>query len=181
MSISDCSKPAGTSALQLPSALMPFDDIIDGYFPLQVSLAQMMARLGADYALVELSYAPIMRIPGLAHDAPVPLNIREGTAGSIKRMLIEVDLRNPPLRLRGHGAWSWNDTKHAEDVLDPMTRLAEPAYLTGLRHPAPPQQSQPLCLTGTDNTGQAILDHFAWPHAPRPIDPLFARPCLARL
>jgi len=114
---------------------MPFDDIIDGYFPLQVSLAQMMARLGADYALVDLSYAPIMRIPGLAHDAPVPLNIREGTAGSITRMLIEIDLRTLPLRLRGHGTWTWNDTGVAENVLDPMTRLAEPAFLIGLRHP----------------------------------------------
>lgn len=171
------------SSLQPLPSLQPFEEIIDGYFPLQVSLAQMMDRLRASYALVDLSYAPIMRIPDLPHDAPVPLNIREGTAGSISRMLIEVDLRNGPVHLRGRGAWSWNDTGTTEDLLDPMTRLAEPAFLYGLKYPVVSETSPTTLLIGDDKLTyfQQTLEHFGWPLESRSKDAVFESPNLSRL
>lgn len=111
-----------------------FGDTIDGYFPLRVSLAQMLARKGFAAALVTLRYAPIMHIPGLPLDAPVPLTIRAGVAGVIH----ELSLCAAPSRLSGFGDWRWltpfpDDMGEAEPTrLDPNTRLAEPAYLTGL-------------------------------------------------
>lgn len=111
-----------------------FDDTIDGYFPLQVSLAQMLARNGFAAALVTLRYAPIMHIPGLPLDAPVPLTIRAGVAGVIH----ELSLCATPSRLSGFGDWRWltpapsDDKAPAPPCFDPHTRLAEPAYLTGL-------------------------------------------------
>lgn len=111
---------------------VPFEDIIDGYFPLRVSLGQMMDRLGAARAFVELSHAPIMQIPGLSHEAPVPLNIRAGRAGIVERLALWVD-RDPNggLCLGGSGVWRWLDGDLGAPCLDPNTRLAEPAFVVG--------------------------------------------------
>ena len=110
-----------------PGPLHPFDDIIDGYFPLAVSLAQMLERRGIASAYVELTHAPIMQIPGLPHDAPVPLNIQAGRAGVIDRLYLRVDAG----AVSGGGIWRWLDGSLHGDKLDPMTRLAEPAFLRG--------------------------------------------------
>ena len=55
-----------------------FNDVIDGYFPLQISLSHLLVRLNTTLAYLEIRYAPIMDIPGLAHSDPVPLNVKVG-------------------------------------------------------------------------------------------------------
>jgi hypothetical protein len=105
-----------------------FDDIIDGYFPLQVSLTQMLARKGFYAAHVTLSHAPIMDIPDLPPNAPVPLNIRSGRAGLIIYMSLDVTLDG----LSGSGRWRWlGESNPPGPEFDPLTRLAEPAFLIG--------------------------------------------------
>ena len=111
--------------------LTPFEEVIDGYFPLQVSLAQMLERLGVARAYVEITHAPIMQIPGLAYDAPVPLNIRAGRAGMIDRLRLRVAQSEAGVALSGKGRWRWLDGRATGTTFDPMTRLAEPAFLRG--------------------------------------------------
>jgi len=106
-----------------------FEDVIDGYFPLHVSLAQMMARTGFRAALVGLDQAPILEIPGLPPEAPVPLNIRAGRAGMIDAMVLWVQGDGS---LSGQGAWRWFDGQTTDAAFDPMTRLAEPAIVAGV-------------------------------------------------
>lgn len=106
-----------------------FIDTIDGYFPLQVSLCQMMARRGLDCAALHLSFAPILDVPGLPATAPVPLNIRAGRAGMITEMRLL--LREGGARITGYGVWHWFDAGPAPPQFDPATRLAEPAIIEG--------------------------------------------------
>lgn len=108
-----------------------FETIIDGYFPLSISLGHMMGRLDAGLALVEMTYAPIMDIPGLPPDAPVPLNIRAGRAGIIEHIVLRVERQPDAASLSGHGIWHWLDGTPGGDHLDSMTRLAEPAIVAG--------------------------------------------------
>lgn len=105
-----------------------FEDIIDGYFPLEMSIAQMMARRDLTHAVLLLSHAPIMYIEGLSPHAPVPLSIRQGHAGMIDQMVLCAG----PDGLSGQGAWRWLDGTPTGKVFDPQTRLAEPAFLLGV-------------------------------------------------
>lgn len=109
-----------------------FDDTIDGYFPLQNSLAQMMDRQGFAAARVQIRFAPIIDVPGLAHGAPVPLNIRSGRAGMIEKM--DLVVTHSGGQVSGHAQWRWfgKENEHPEGKLDPMTRLAEPAFIHGI-------------------------------------------------
>ena len=112
---------------------LPFEDIIDGYFPLQESLRQMMVRKGFALASVTIFHAPIMNIPGLAPDAPVPLRLVHGTAGIADRLDMIIALDGRELRLVGYGKWRWHcDAAATENVLSPRTRLAEPAIVQGM-------------------------------------------------
>lgn len=116
-----------------PVAAEIFDDIIDGYFPFAESMRQMMVRRGLRAALISLSQAPIMDIPGLAPTSPVPLRILEGTAGLIHAMQILVVRREAQISCSGTGDWRWFDrATHHETVFDPVTRLAEPALVRGI-------------------------------------------------
>lgn len=110
-----------------------FNDTIDGFFPLHVSLRHMLERNGYASAVITLQYAPIMFIPALPHDAPVPLNIKSSaTTGIIKTMSFCV----APDRICGTGTWQWLPSDDAINEptaveLNAMTRLAEPAYVEG--------------------------------------------------
>lgn len=156
MDASDLSCPKGR--------LYAFEDIIDGYFPLQTSLGQMMGRLGAAYALLNLSHAPIINVPDLPPDAPVPLNIRSGTAGVIETLLLEVFYGSQGSRVIGWGSWHWLNRQHEDTRLDPMTRLAEPAYLFGVADRRPKidpraQRTAPASFDAPDNLRE-ILAHL---------------------
>lgn len=117
-----------------------FEDIIDGYFPLEISIVQMMARHDYAHAVVLLGHAPIMHIPGLPPNDPVPLSIRQGRAGMIDQMVLFVNASTR--RLHGQGQWRWLDGTATGDTFDPKTRLAEPAFLRGVI-PATPRAPNP--------------------------------------
>jgi hypothetical protein len=114
------------------SAAIPFEDIIDGYFPLRESLRQMLVRNGFAAACVTLVHAPIMNISGLAPHKPVPLRLDHGTAGIADRLDIIVALYGQEPRLSGYGRWRWySDGDGSDDLMAPSTRLAEPAIVQG--------------------------------------------------
>lgn len=108
-----------------------FDDFIDGYFPLAVSISHLMQRRGLTFARLTLTHAPIMHIADLHPDAPVPLNITAGRAGMIDQMVLMVQAAGQTCRLQGHASWRWLDGSETGRTFDPETRLAEPAYLQG--------------------------------------------------
>lgn len=117
----------------IPVNAKPFEDIIDGYFPLQESLRQMLLRNGFASACVTLTHAPIMDIPGLAPDAPVPLRLDRGTAGIADRLDIIVAMRGGDPQLSGSGKWRWHSQSGVNaPTLSPLTRLAEPAIVQGI-------------------------------------------------
>jgi len=109
-----------------------FDDIIDGYFPLEVSILDLMRRRGMGRAQLTLTQVPIMDIPGLAVHDPVPLRLSSGRVGIIQRMELCVELEVAVCLLGGKAKWHWLDGTDPGDTFDPKTRLAEPAYLQGL-------------------------------------------------
>lgn len=132
----------------MASALPPlsdafFEDIIDGYFPLVVSLHDMMARRRLGAALLSITHAPIMDIPGLPVTAPVPLNIASGRAGIILGLTLHVAVTDHTLTLHGFGEWRWLDAGPVPETLDPNTRLAEPAFLSGIGVPRDMAADQP--------------------------------------
>lgn len=117
----------------IPVNAKPFEDIIDGYFPLQESLRQMLVRNGFASACVTLTHAPIMNIPGLAPDAPVPLRLDRGTAGIADRLDIIIAMRGGDPQLSGSGKWRWDSQSGVNaPTLSPLTRLAEPAIVKGI-------------------------------------------------
>lgn len=135
-----------------------FEDTIDGYFPLHVSLRHMLERNGFGSAVVTLQYAPIMHIPGLPHDAPVPLNIKTGFAGMIEKMSFCVAHD----RICGTGTWHWmlasaSSKAVAANELNAMTRLAEPCYLEGCGFPAGKLPTMLLGSTCQSNQGSSNI------------------------
>lgn len=111
-----------------PEPLTAFEDIIDGYFPLRTSITHLLERLGSPEAVLEMAYAPIMEIPDLSPDAPVPLQFRDGRLGLIDRLFL---LARWDAGLSGLGTWRWFAGDDDSLELDPMTRLAEPAFVQG--------------------------------------------------
>lgn len=107
-----------------------FEDILDGYFPLGLSIADLLHRNALGAADLKLSFAPIFVVSGLPHDAPVPLNIRSGRAGIIDEAVLSVALSEGETRLSGSARWRWLDGMEVPETLDPMTRLAEPALVS---------------------------------------------------
>jgi len=121
-----------------------FETIIDGYFPLRESLRQMLVRHGFATACVRLTHAPIMDIPDLASDAPVPLRLLRGTAGIADRLELMISLRGDTPHVSGFGTWQWYDADKAAaaKALSPLTRLAEPAIVQGIGIRAGPAQTR---------------------------------------
>lgn len=151
----------------LPSGGRAFEDTIDGYFPLHVSLRQMLHRNGFTAALVTLSHAPMLHVPGLPEDAPVPLNIRAGDAGIIKtaRVWVSED------QLIGFGTWRWLTPQSTmQQHLDPAVRLAEPVFVdgTGWTKQSPslkalsPHVAKKDLRSGIATEARAIREGWAW-------------------
>ncbi len=117
----------------IPVEAARFEDIIDGYFPLQESLRQMLCRNGFASACVTLTHVPIMDIPNLAPEAPVPLRLIQGVSGIADRLDIIVTLDGIELQLCGAGKWRWySKEREPAKLLSPLTRLAEPAIVQGV-------------------------------------------------
>lgn len=128
----------------------PFDDTIDGYFPLHISLIQMLERKQFAAALVVLEYAPIIYIPDLPALAPVPMNIKAGSAGLIRKMTLCVT----PNSICGIGHWRWlnEPPKGQLDQLNPLIRLAEPCFVQGQSFVS---GSEPTTILGSVNPSSA--------------------------
>ena len=142
--------------MQTGIAAHRFDDTIDGYFPLHLSLKQMLERRDFAAAIVTLDYAPFMHFNGLADDAPVPLNIKTGFAGIMERVTFCVAFKS----LSGIGTWRWLDEEQGNGPrLMPRTRLAEPCYLTGLGFKHGLVETEVMGrLSGTSTGGISIFD-----------------------
>jgi len=107
-----------------------FEDILDGYFPLSLSIADLLRRNELSDAALTLAFAPIVAVKGLPHDAPVPLNIRSGRAGMIDQAHLSVTLSDTGAQIWGTARWRWLDGAAIPETLDPMIRLAEPALVS---------------------------------------------------
>jgi len=105
-----------------------FNDVIDGYFPLQISLSHLLKRLDTSLAYVEIKYAPIMDIPGLQLFDPVPLNLKVGRVGMIEKLHFRYESSG---NFSANGSWHWFDAQEANNSFDKVIRLAEPAYVEG--------------------------------------------------
>jgi len=108
------------------------EDTIDGYFPLRVSLSHLMDRHDLASALISLSHAPMAAFPDLPDDAPVPLDIRSGRPGLIDAAVLWCRRSGTVVEVSGRAAWRWLDAAGPGRHLDPMTRLAEPAFVHGI-------------------------------------------------
>lgn len=122
--------PAEAPSL-LPVAGRRFDDLLDGYFPLGESIGQMMTRQGFAAALLRLTQAPMLHLPDLGPEAPVPLRIPPDHAGLIQDMQLFATLRDGRAELRGTAVWHWQRTGPT-DHLPRDIRLAEPAFVRGI-------------------------------------------------
>lgn len=110
-----------------------FEDTIDGYFSLRDSLRQLMIRQSCNTAFVRILHAPVMEIPGLAVNEPVPLYIQEAYAGMIQQMTVLAEVKNDDIALSGIAEWKWE--AEGNDILfSPECRLAEPAYVCGIKY-----------------------------------------------
>ena len=67
----------------IPVAGHLFEDTIDGYFPLSTSLGHLMTRQRAQTAWVSITHAPILHVPGLPPNAPVPLRTASDQVGML--------------------------------------------------------------------------------------------------
>ena len=105
-----------------------FNEVIDGYFPLQISLSHLLVRLNTTLAYLEIRYAPIMDIPGLALSDPVPLNVKVGRVGMIEKLHVRYESSG---NFSSNGNWYWLDAQEANNSFDKVVRLAEPAYVEG--------------------------------------------------
>jgi len=113
-----------------------FEDVLDGYFPLETSILHFMQRRSFEHVQLYLTHAPILFVPGLALDAPVPLNVTSGRGGFIEEMVLVAQVVAGVPILGGYGRWRWLDSTAPGQQFDPGWRLAEPAYVEGL---GPPQ------------------------------------------
>ena len=126
-----------------------FEDILDGYFPLRLSIADLLRRNDLRAAELKLSFAPIVVIDDLPPEAPVPLSIRSGRAGMIDEATLTVSLSDAGAKIGGCARWRWLDGAVVSDELDPMIRLAEPALVSV-------RTDSDICL-GNLGTFEAIL------------------------
>lgn len=142
-----------------------FEDTIDGYFPLKISLDQMMERQGFETVLCKISHAPIMEIDGLPIDAPVPLSVRAARVGLIEDMLLIVAQDE----VRGSGVWRWFGESGLETDFNPITRLAEPAFLEGVGFSRESAESEPAFFAKSNLGFSAMmasaLEKIGWPQA----------------
>ena len=151
-----------------PLAGHVFKDTIDGYFPLQESLKQMMERQGFSSAIVSLCFAPAMEIPDLAPHDPVPLYVTDGFGCMINRMTLVVRHVGDEVEIEGLGDWKWFDGPLVDvSSFSSQHRLAEPAFVKGIGFKANEggglTNFAVLSRNGNgDITGEGVLNLLGW-------------------
>lgn len=123
-----------------PLSCQRFDDILDGYFPLGISLAQCLERNGFEAALFVLTHAPILHLDDRPDTAPVPLRLGGQTSGLIRRLMVRATTGRS---LQGQGEWLWHDGV-SDRALTAHTRLAEPAFVRGIGLCDAPDANAPI-------------------------------------
>lgn len=117
----------------IPLAANHFEDFIDGYFPLKVSLSTLLERHGFASAWISMRVAPMMHIADQPADAPVPLYLDPILGGELSWFSGTIVLDHHGPVLSGHAEWRWNDaSRQSSAQLPPDIRLAEPAFLRGI-------------------------------------------------
>ncbi|MEP3845527.1 MAG: hypothetical protein ABJM43_09320 [Paracoccaceae bacterium] len=108
-----------------------FEDTLDGYIPLELSIQYMLDRNRFQAAWIVLMHAPVMDIPGLAATAPVPLILSQSCSGLIDNMDIIATRHRDTAQLSGVGSWRWSAAMH-ETKFAPSHRLGEPVFIRGI-------------------------------------------------
>ncbi|TYC64284.1 hypothetical protein FMN50_01155 [Rhodobacterales bacterium] len=143
----------------------PFEDILDGYFPLRESVRQLLQRQGFKAMWITLLQAPIMHIEGLAPEAPVPLHLRKIYSGMIDHMLLLAVSSAPDgaggtgeMQLSGKGDWFFAEAEEDRDVFPDLIRLGEPAFVRGIGISGFETENEKtgLALTQTDSRERSI-------------------------
>ena len=117
-----------------PVAGRVFEEIVDGYVPLAASLRALMEREAFGAMWVSLVQAPMMDLPDVGPEDPVPVRLDDRRAGVIGR-LVAVAVRGPRgASVGGFAAWTWlgQGPAAAERRLPDGVRLAEPAFVRGI-------------------------------------------------
>lgn len=109
-----------------------FEDNIDGYFELRDSLRHLLDRHGFAAAYLALAHAPIMALADWPRDAPVPLRLTRGAAGTLRRAALFARATEDGTALSGWARWLWLDGRPCEDNFRAEWRLAEPCFLRGI-------------------------------------------------
>ncbi|MEP6021344.1 MAG: hypothetical protein ABJ251_22965 [Paracoccaceae bacterium] len=116
-----------------PVRAQVFEDTLDGYIPLELSIQYMLDRNGFQAAWIVLMHAPVMDIPGLAASAPVPVTLDTSCSGLIDSMDMIATRGNDGTQMSGVGSWRWNAAERAHETEFAQThRLGEPVFIRGI-------------------------------------------------
>lgn len=117
---------------EIPIEAHPFEDFIDGYFPLDRSLRHLLDRRGFVSAWVTVRVAPMMQVAGLADRDPVPLHITPETEGQIEWLATAIRCEGETTSVSGFAKWHWNEPSRNQcQTLSSEIRLSEPAFVRG--------------------------------------------------
>ena len=109
-----------------------FEDILDGYFPLDESVRQLMERRRFISVWITILHAPVMNISGLPSTAPAPLFLPRIYSGMIDHMVLSAENSAEGVAMTGRGMWFWTDGRAETGTFPPLTRLGEPAFVRGI-------------------------------------------------
>lgn len=124
----------GTGILCIPVSGRIFEDTVDGYFPLQESIHQLLLRQQFQSAWVSIVEAPFIYLQDLPDTSPVPMKLHADTpTGIIHYMALVATLRDNGIQLSGVARWTWltGDSTRL-NTFPKNCRLAEPAFVRGI-------------------------------------------------
>lgn len=145
-------KPLGSSE---------FTDTLDGYFPLYLSVQQMMTRRRIGLALFTLKQAPFLEVPQLSDAEPVPFSLRSHRSGFIDNLTCLAMWLDGNFRLSGAGVWRHEQERQPGGPLDGRIRLGEPAFIKclGATDVDPARQDEPAVLALASFAGGRVDDN----------------------
>lgn len=111
-----------------------FEDTIDGYFPLEESVRQLLLRHQFGSAWISIVEAPFIYLQDLPATSPVPMKLLADTPGGIiQYMALIAYLQEEQISLRGVARWAWlTEDPSYLNTLPKDCRLAEPAFVRGI-------------------------------------------------